>query len=106
MDEYDWRCLQCGRYYYPNRPYLREDDTAWKRRPPGGMAGRNINALVHAKKLSDERWWKRYGLVIPYLNEGRSASEIAAMTGVSPRYIREARQRLSAERDGLPISAA
>ena len=99
MDEDDWRCLQCGRYYYSELPAVLEDDTARKRRP------RNINALVHAKKLSDVRWWKSHGLVIAYLDAGRSVFEIAAITGVSPRHIRDARQRLSTERDRPPISA-
>ena len=95
MDEDDWRCLQCGRYYYTSRPSLLEDDTAWQRRPPGGIAGRNINALVQLRNLSNERWRNNNLAVIAHLDEGRTVPEIAAITGTPPRYIREVRARLA-----------
>ena len=95
LEDDEWRCLQCGRYYYPRSPYLSEINPAGgqkrRRSPSGGVAGRNINSLIDAQSRKQER----YPQVIAYLNEGRTVREIAALTGLSPRAIRSARERSS-----------
>ena len=52
----EWRCLQCGHYYYPESPHAPETDSAheWIRRPSGGIAGRNINAFITAQNRRDK----------------------------------------------------
>ena len=66
--------MQYGHYYYAELPVVLEDDTVYKRKPPGGMAGRNINALVQLRDLSTERWRKNNLAVIAQLNESRTPS--------------------------------
>ena len=91
-DEGDWRCLQCGHYYYPKPAALPETDPAngqtWSRRPSGGVAGRNINSLIEARSRREAR----HPSVITYLKQGRTVQEIATLTGLSPRAIRSLRE--------------
>ena len=102
-----WVCFQCGRHYYPEvaRPveipqefnsHLSGDHGGRrKRRPGGGIAGRNINSLVLAQQMSDERWWANNREIIAYLEEGRPVREIAGLTDRGSRLIREVRQKLA-----------
>ena len=94
-EEDEWRCLQCGHYYYPNRPSLLETDGIldrnWMRSPSGGIAGRAINSVIETQS----RRQARYPQVIAYLNEGRSVEEIAAITGVSARVVRSVQEYIA-----------
>ena len=91
----EWRCLQCGRYYYPKTQLLAQRNAlhGWNRGTSGGMVDQDINSLVQARSWSNERWLVRNQQVIAYLKEGRSVKEIAGITGSNPRSIREIRQR-------------
>ena len=95
LEEDEWRCLQCGRYYYPNRPLLPEtngiQDRNWVRKPSGGIAGRDINSVIEAHS----RRQARHPQVTAYLNEGRSVEEIAALTGLSTRIVRSVQEHLA-----------
>ena len=105
----EWRCLQCGRYYYlepvlnaavasaPQTASLVNDPAvpARQQRQPGGMAANNPNRLVQAKESRDKEWLGRHRTVIHYLDRGYEVGEIAARTGISPRNIRSVRERLT-----------
>ena len=125
VDEGDWRCWQCGQYYYTtgaspvNAPQLMlleqkvlelgdpyrppcptataEEDRPrrGRRRGYGARAERNINSVIRAKEVSDERWWSRNGHIIEYLDQGKSVQEIARLVALGPRQIRVIRERLS-----------
>ena len=92
QDEDEWRCLQCGRYYYPNQPHLSElaaiQDRKWVRKPSGGIAGRAINSVIDAHS----RRQARHPQVLAYLDEGRTVEEIALLTGLSLRIIRSVQE--------------
>ena len=94
LEEDEWRCLQCGRYYYPNPPCLEETDAVqgrkWLRRPSGGIAGRSINSVIE----THSRRQARHPQVIAYLKEGRTVEEIAAITGLSPKVIRSVQEHI------------
>ena len=116
-DEGDWRCWQCGHYYYRAESASRElpngemdppafegapDSVTPEERPArrqrtsyGTRATRNINSVIRAKKLSDERWWARNRQVIEYLDRGLSIREISGLTGLGERQIRVVRERLA-----------
>ena len=80
MEGEDWQCLQCGRYYY-NRPVLSVPEAtelehlsvngrrAGRRKPSGGIAGRNINAFVSGQRARSEGWLSRNQQVINFLNQ-------------------------------------
>ena len=107
MEEDIWVCFQCGRHYYPkvSRPvetpqefnsHLPGDRGGRRtRRACGGVAGRNINSLVLAQQMSDERWWANNREIIAYLEEGRAVEEVAGLTSRGLRAIREVRQKLA-----------
>ena len=77
-------------------PVLDDGDVGkGRRRGYGGRAVRNINALIRAKALSDNRWWSRNKRVIGYLDQGFSVREIARLAGQGERQIRVIRERLN-----------
>ena len=125
-DAGDWKCMQCGQYYYPVRAGSFEElpsksvereqpldgnnraslhgpveppDGAPLRRGPrreyGARAQRNINAVVKAKQLSDERWWHRNREIIDALDRGLSVREAATLFDRGERQIRVIRERLA-----------
>ena len=109
LDEDEWRCWQCGRYYYPNTPAFDVPDYSKEaeRRPSAvslmaavrgrgrRRAARDINSVIAAKDRSENRWWNRNRDVIRYLDEGRTVLEISAIIGRGQRQIRVIRERLS-----------
>ena len=113
LDAEEWRCLQCGRYYYlepalktalestavsPAKSALLLNGPVIQRRhprQPGGMASNNLNPLLEARESRDREWKARHGAVIHYLDRGYKIGEIAARTGLSPRNIRSVRERLA-----------
>lgn len=126
FDEGDWRCWQCGHYYYSgptaslrgaysppvdgqvtsekrdSQPRHFSDKGARVGRPPkgqregyGARSERNINSVIRAKRVSDERWRARNQQVIEYLEQGLSVREIARLAGRGERQIRVVRERLA-----------
>ncbi len=110
LDGDEWRCWQCGRYYYPKpQPvetpldYLQLDpsrdkvgmmDNAQPRRQTRRSII-NINQVITAKKRADDRWWLKNQEIIRKLEEGRSVREISEAMGRGERQIRIVRERLN-----------
>ena len=108
LDGDEWRCWQCGRYYYPILPVFDVPDYSQvaERLPStvGHMAAvrgrgkrraaRDINSVIAAKDRSENRWRNRNQDIIRYLNEGRTVREISAIIGRGQRQIRVIRERL------------
>ena len=109
MDGDEWRCWQCGHYYYPHPPVTDPPPgpsptngtmLTLSRTVPGRMryrsrASRDINSVITAKLRSEDRWWKRNNDIIRYLDEGRTVREIAFLIGRVQRQIRVIRERLT-----------
>ena len=111
LDGDEWRCWQCGHYYYPrlSLPELPLEvadpspsgdpadlpGATPRRRRRSRWAVSDINALLVAKDRSEQRWWTRNEQLIKYLDEGKSAREIAALVGRSERQIRVVREQLN-----------
>lgn len=122
LDNDEWRCWQCGKYYYP-RPASTEAPPSpvasnhiaalvgsaiapLQRR--GRRAPRDINTVITAKDRSENRWWDRNEDVIRHLDEGRTVREISMLIGRGQRQIRVIRERLNDIRSNaleLAISA-
>ena len=110
LDGDEWRCWQCGHYYYPQIPLpeLRPDNPVpessenpmglpgetLRRRRRSRWAVRDINTLIMAKNRSEQRWWARNQKLILYLDEGKSVKEIASLLGRSERQVRVVREQL------------
>ena len=96
----EWGCIQCGRYFYPQvdaplaYPQLtaaasgRGNDHKGKRRRVGGIAGRNINALVRSQLASTQRWRERNQQVIASLDAGQTVGETVEVLCRDPRQVR------------------
>ena len=110
LDGDEWRCWQCGQYYYPRparvdlpaRPSERERSTgefsasaSTARRQPQRRSPRHVNSLIMAKVRSDDRWWKKNREVVSYLDDGHSVKQISALVGRGERQIRVIRERLN-----------
>jgi hypothetical protein len=123
FDEGYWKCWQCAEYHYPrcNKPLdllqvepqeeekgpegcpedasfeggtAKESSTKKRRRTYGPRRTRDINTVIRAKRVSDERWRSRNQQIIEYLDKGLSIKEIAELTARGPRQIRGIRERL------------
>lgn len=109
LDEDEWRCWQCGRYYYPlppptdPRPAV---DKPVRVLAPAGRAmpvrfrrdrraARDINSVISAKARSENLWWSRNRETIRLLDEGRSVREIAVLLDRGSRQIRIVREQLN-----------
>ena len=109
LDGEEWRCWQCGHYYYPNIPDLQLEgpdtmampDSADllggkpRRRRRSRWAVRDINNLIVAKNRSEKKWWDRNSDLIRLLDNGKTVKEIAAAAGRSERQIRVIREQLN-----------
>jgi hypothetical protein len=111
LDADEWRCWQCGQYYYPkiDLPELSQmrgcdapaqepadlPGVPQRRRRRSRWAVRDINALIMAKDRSEQRWWTRNQQLIQFLDEGRSVREISALVGRSERQVRVVREQLN-----------
>ena len=107
LDGEDWRCWQCGRYYYPTPPVkdpppelavagqprlaLGKTVTGPRRR----RSVREINSVIESTSRSEFRWWYKNRDVIKYLDEGRTVKEIANLINRGQRQIRIIRERLN-----------
>ena len=102
----DWGCLQCGSYYYPNvieslevppldaTDLTQADGARGRRRRAGGLAGRNINAIIRAQVAGTQRWMARNQRVIACLDEGRTVAETATLVGKDRRRVRSVAETL------------
>ena len=120
LDGEEWRCWQCGHYYYPNIPELQLEgpdtmamaDSAdlvggkARRRRRSRWAVRDINNLIFAKDRSEKRWWDRNSDLIRLLDNGKTVKEIAATAGRSERQIRVIREQLNDLRAVAEMSPA
>ena len=125
FDEGDWRCWQCGQYYYPSSDVPKQDfrpgtllemssnahgkavthvagltcDGEQPEMPRSNSgfprAARSINAVIRAKQTSDERWGDRNRQIIEYIDKGMSVREIAKLVDRGERQIRVVRERLA-----------
>ena len=110
LDGDEWRCWQCGHYYYPmqallempeeppNPELLLADGEVKERRPHRQRvrrSPRNINSRIMAKDRSDRRWCLRNREVIRHLDQGLSVREISQLVARGERQIRIVRERLS-----------
>ena len=109
LDGEEWRCWQCGQYYYPKSPLLDlapdprkveltvpgSSRTMAISRRTGRRAARDINSVIAAKDRSEHRWWNRNRDVVRFLDEGRTVREISTLIGRGQRQIRVIRERLN-----------
>ena len=126
LDSDEWRCWQCGHYYYskidlPELPMMSGLDTPseeadnpivapQRRRRRSRWAVRDINALIVAKDRSEQRWWSRNQQLIRFLDEGRSVREISVLVARSERQVRVVREQLNdlravTEPEAVPVEA-
>ncbi|NQW23970.1 MAG: hypothetical protein HQ475_11045 [SAR202 cluster bacterium] len=117
LDGDEWRCWQCGTYYYPNEPVMdlpleaREpelvlqgavsgvgSDVEEEARPRRLRARRrtmtNINSVIMAKERSEQRWWNKNQDIIDRLKQGDSVRDISETVGKGQRQIRGVQERL------------
>ena len=118
LDGDEWRCWQCGHYYYPKppviepplgtaRPLLTLDRALAGKLRRRTRSARDINSVIAANHRSEDRWWHRNNDVIRYLDEGRTVREISILVGRGPRQIRVIREQLNDLRSReVEISAA
>ena len=103
LEDDEWRCLQCGHYYYPHQPGLAvgiseisfPSNHNGSRQRKGRFGGKDVNSAVGAAMRSDQNWWSRNQEIITHLSQGHSVQEVATLTGKGQRQIRAARERLA-----------
>ena len=109
LDGDEWRCWQCGTYYYPKEPVMdlpletqmliqELQDSPCEPEPPRVRARRrtmtNINSVIQAKERSESRWWSKNQDIIDRLKEGYSVRDISDLVGKGQRQIRGVQERL------------
>jgi len=109
LDGDEWRCWQCGTYYYPKEPVMDlplesqispdelqtfdcESDTP--RIPARRRTMTNINSVIESKERSETRWWSKNQDIIDRLKDGYSVREISELVGKGQRQIRGVQERL------------
>ena len=109
LDGDEWRCWQCGTYYYPSEPVMDlpqeavESELVFQAadcevRPRRVRARRRmmpkINSVIMAKERSENHWWTNNQDVIDRLKQGYSVREISELVGKGQRQIRGVQERL------------
>ena len=109
LDGDEWRCWQCGTYYYPNESVmdlpleLKESELVFQdadseARPTRVRARRrtmtNINSVIMAKERSEHRWWTKNQEIIDRLKQGYNVRDISELVGKGQRQIRGVQERL------------
>ena len=113
MDTDEWRCWQCGRYYYPKPPVLDPslslsgpeslaaeaaeeiiERSSRRRHRRGQWAMGDINTQIAANDRNEQRWWVKNQDLIRYLDQGLSVQEIAAQVGRGERRVKAVREQL------------
>ena len=110
LDGDEWRCWQCGQYYYPKPAWVESParptepvrltgelvaTASSARRQPRRRSPRHVNSLSMAKVRSDDRWWQKNREIVRFLDEGRTVKEISGLIGRGERQIRVVRERLN-----------
>lgn len=103
----EWRCWQCGHYYYPRPergtlleaspdPLALVPDSSVETPPRirTTRSLRDVNGAIAARDRSDKRWWIRNMEIIRRLDDGCSVKEIAQAIGRGPRQVRVVREKL------------
>ena len=93
LDGDEWRCWQCGRYYYPQ--------------PMGGSEVslqdrtvlRDINRYITAQRRIEDGWWLKNRETISHLDEARSTREISQLVRQGQRRVRFVREQLNEMRE-------
>ena len=114
LDGDEWRCWQCGQYYYPRRSVetLRDllletrhepittssqpifpQSQETRRRATRSLRG--VNSRIAARDRSDRRWWLKNMEIVRHLDEGKSVKEISSLVGRGQRQVRIVRERLA-----------
>ena len=109
LDGDEWRCWQCGTYYYPNEPVMDlplealQSDLVFQSEAsdiiPRRVRARrrtmtNINSVIMAKERSENRWWNKNQEIIDRLKQGYSVRDISELVGKGQRQIRGVQERL------------
>ena len=109
LDGDEWRCWQCGTYYYPNEPVMDlpretgESELVFQAvhceiRPRRIRARRRrmprINSVIMSKQRSENHWWTKNQDVVDRLKQGYSVREISELVGRGQRQIRGVQERL------------
>ena len=109
LDGDEWRCWQCGTYYYPKDPVMdlplesqmsiQELKVSDCEPEPRRVRARrrtmtNINSVIQAKERSESRWWSKNQDIIDRLKEGYSVRDISDLVGKGQRQIRGVQERL------------
>ena len=116
LDGDEWRCWQCGQYYYPmsESPDMLEEPPNPEMVAAAGEGSfgetktrvrrspRNLNSRIVARDRSDNRWWERNRDVVKYLDEGLSVREISGLVSHGERQGRIIRERLRDLRTNNP----
>ncbi len=120
LDGEEWRCWQCGQYYYPKTESLDPVEKppnsglvkAIGEHMPGDRSNRvrrsprNLNSRIVARDRSDNRWWQRNRAIIRYLDQGLSVREISTLVSHGERQVRIIRERLHDLRTNNPEGEA
>ncbi len=120
LDGEEWRCWQCGQYYYPITESLDQRDEPpnpslaaaigeimpSQRKTRVRRSPRNLNSRIVARDRSDSRWWERNRDVVKYLDQGLSVREISNLVSHGERQVRIIRERLHDLRTNNPEGEA
>ena len=116
LDGDEWRCWQCGQYYYPmsESPDMLEEPPNPEMVAAGGegvlgetrtrvrRSPRNLNSRIIPRDRSDNPWWDRNRDVVKYLDQGLSLREISGLASHGERQVRIIRERLHDLRTNNP----
>ena len=109
LDGDEWRCWQCGTYYYPHAAVMdlpvespasmqviEESEVESEPRPVRARRRTmtNINSVIMAKERSENRWWTKNQEIIERLKQGYSVRDISESVGKGQRQIRGVQERL------------
>ncbi len=120
LDGEEWRCWQCGQYYYPITESLDQREEPpnpslaaaigeimpSQRKTRVSRSPRNLNSRIVARDRSDSRWWERNRDVVKYLDQGLSVREISILVSHGERQVRIIRERLHDLRTNNPEGEA
>lgn len=80
-NEDEWRCWQCGTYYYPQNaqptcePDFNEEDSKVDRKVS------HVNVMIEAHERTFANWWVRNKEIIAFIDKGMTNQEIARRVG-------------------------
>ena len=109
LDGDEWRCWQCGAYYYPREPVMdlppeseivtlpvqaTDSKVPTRRARTRKFTTSNVNASIVSKECNDQRWWARNQEIIDRLKKGETVRNISEVIGKDVRQIRSIRERL------------